>query len=103
MQHQQGRNNLEAGSKQYMAAKHGGLLVTTPTSVLKICIYAKTPSLGKGAAACEVAGRGYLRQCLSHKPLPAPSRWEGIAHIHRFFVFRTRVVDNTDKGGINLR
>jgi hypothetical protein len=37
-------------------------------------IYAKTPSLGKGAAACEVAGRGYLRQYLSHKPLPAPSR-----------------------------
>jgi hypothetical protein len=50
-------------------------------------IYVKTPSLGKGAAACEVAGRGYLRQYLSHKPLPAPSRWEGIAHIHRFFVF----------------
>jgi hypothetical protein len=42
--------------------------------------------LGKGAAACEVAGRGILRQCLSYKPLPAPSRWEGIAQIPMFYI-----------------
>jgi hypothetical protein len=37
-------NNLEAGSKRYMAAKHGGLLVTTPTraEALKI-MNAKIP------------------------------------------------------------
>jgi hypothetical protein len=70
--------------------------------VRKICIYAKTPSLGKGAAACEVAGRGYLHQYLSPKPLPAPSRWEGIAHIHRFFVFRTPVVTTPTTAKLSL-
>lgn len=42
-----------------------------------------TPSLGRGALACGVAGRG-LSALLPQKPLPAPSRREGIAQGRRF-------------------
>lgn len=36
--------------------------------VRKMKIGAKTPSLGKGAAACEVAGRGLVRYAFSLNP-----------------------------------
>ena len=41
--------------------------------VRKVVIPAKTPSLGKGSAACEVAGRGFVRFAFSLNPsLPLP-------------------------------
>ena len=60
--------------------------------VRKMKITAKTPSLGKGAAACEVAGRGFACFASSLNPsLPLPR--EGIARAWAFKkVFRTLIV-----------
>jgi len=43
----------------------------------------KTPSPGEGAADSEVVGRDLLKRA---KPLPTPSRREGIAPSHAFLI-----------------
>ncbi|RKR84327.1 parallel beta helix pectate lyase-like protein [Mucilaginibacter gracilis] len=49
---------------------------------LLYCRWFFTPSSGRGALGCEVAGRG-LVALPSHKALPTPSRWEGIAQLFK--------------------
>jgi len=49
----------------------------------RIRIAAKTPFVGKGAAACEVVGRDLVRYAFSRNPsLPLPG--EGIARAPAF-------------------
>jgi hypothetical protein len=74
-----------------------GLLIM---NVQKNKIIDITPSLGKGAVACEIAGRGCLRPACETPPYTRPEA--GIAHTQASFKHLLLLISNTEHRMSNI-